>query len=499
MSAPTLGALLDRRDLHLRAVTRIPSARRDAELRWVHSSDLPDPSPFLDDGVALLTTGSQFGRTSAHDYVGRLVDRGVRALGFGTGVVIPAVPDDLVAACERTGLPLFEVPYRTPFLAIARACADANAAHAFARRSWALAAQRSVSLAALRSDPLPAAIGELAHQLGGWVGLFDAAGGLSVARPADLPATAAAPLADAVARMLDAGGRAADTVTIGGSAFSVLTLGRGGALRGALAIGAADVDQEARGVITTVVAMAGFALEHAAGLSRGHAALRTGVLRALAGGDAALAASIAEAAWGALPAEPVRAGVVAGCADDPTGYLEARAAHAPGALFFAPQGDEIVLVLGEGEDAPEPLWTRFGGRVGLSRPTGYARLAAAIDEARAALPDDGASTYSPGSADLFRSASRDQLAAARALLEPVRRPGGPLEHHLRVWLDNDASNDRTAAALGIHRHTVRAHIQRAGELLGLDLTSFSARARVWAALRVCDVDSGSAPRLFEDA
>ncbi|MGO1839954.1 MAG: helix-turn-helix domain-containing protein, partial [Candidatus Microbacterium stercoravium] len=97
------------------------------------------------------------------------------------------------------------------------------------------------------------------------------------------------------------------------------------------------------------------------------------------------------------------------------------------------------------------------------------------------------------------SASRDQLAAARALLEPVRRPGGPLEHHLRVWLDNDASNDRTAAALGIHRHTVRAHIQRAGELLGLDLTSFSARARVWAALRVCDVDSGSAPRLFEDA
>ena len=238
MSAPTLGALLDRRDLHLRAVTRIPSARRDAELRWVHSSDLPDPSPFLDDGVALLTTGSQFGRTSAHDYVGRLVDRGVRALGFGTGVVIPAVPDDLVAACERTGLPLFEVPYRTPFLAIARACADANAAHAFARRSWALAAQRSVSLAALRSDPLPAAIGELAHQLGGWVGLFDAAGGLSVARPADLPATAAAPLADAVARMLDAGGRAADTVTIGGSAFSVQTLGRGGALRGALAIGA---------------------------------------------------------------------------------------------------------------------------------------------------------------------------------------------------------------------------------------------------------------------
>jgi len=499
MSAPTLGALLDRQDLHLRAATRIPRERRDAELRWVHSSDLPDPSPFLDDGVALLTTGSQFDRTSADEYVGRLVDRGVRALGFGTGVVVPTIPDGLVAACDRAGLPLFEVPYRTPFLAIVRACADANAAHAFARRSWALAAQRSVSLAALRSDPLPAAIGELARQLDAWVGLFDAAGGLTVARPAALPAASAMPLTDAVTRMLDSGGRAADTITVGGSAFSVQTLGRGGALRGALAIGAHEVDQEARGVITTVVAMAGFALERAADLSRGHAALRSGVLRALMVGDTALATSIAEAAWGALPAEPVRAGVVAGYADDPTGYLEARATHAPEAIFFAPHGEETVILLGDGDDAPEPLWTRFGARVGLSRPTGYACLGTAIDEARAAMPEAGASMYSPGSADLFRSASRDQLAAARTLLEPVRRAGGPLEHHLRAWLDNDASNDRTAAALGIHRHTVRAHIMRAGELLGLDLATFSARARVWAALCVCDVDSGSGPRLSEEA
>jgi len=498
MSAPTLGALLDMRDLRLRAVTPIPREHRDAELRWVHSSDLPDPSPFLDDGVALLTTGSQFGRTSADEYVGRLVDRGVQALGFGTGVVIPEIPASLVAACERAGLPLFEVPYRTPFLAVARACADANTAHAFARRSWALSAQRSVSLAALRSDPLPAAIGELARQLDAWVGLFDPAGALTIARPTDLPEASAEPLAKAVARMLDTGGQAGDTVTAGGSAFSVQTLGRRGALRGALAIGATGVDQEARGVITTVVAMAGFALEHAADLARGHAALRSGVLRSLTGGDTPLATAIAEAAWGALPAEPVRVAVVAGAADDPAGYLEARAAHAPARIFFAPQGEEFVVLLGEGEDAPDLLWTRFGARVGLSHPTGYSRLDAAIDEARAAVPAVGAATYSPGSADLFRAASRDQVAAARALLEPVRRAGGPLEDHLRAWLDNDASNDRTAAALGIHRHTVRAHIARAGELLGLDLTAFGARAQVWAALRVCDVDSGSAPRLFQD-
>ncbi|MGO3660947.1 PucR family transcriptional regulator ligand-binding domain-containing protein, partial [Microbacterium gubbeenense] len=150
MPEPTLGALLERRDLHLRLVTTVPRARLDAELRWVHSSDLPDPSPFLDDHVALLTTGSQFDRTSADEYVDRLVSRGVQALGFGIGVVTARIPADLAIACERAGLPLFEVPYRTPFLAVSRACADAAAAHAFARRSWALSAQRSVSLAALR-------------------------------------------------------------------------------------------------------------------------------------------------------------------------------------------------------------------------------------------------------------------------------------------------------------------------------------------------------------
>ena len=128
MIEPTLGALLEQRDLHLRLVAPVPRARLDAELRWAHSSDLPDPSPFLDDHVALLTTGSQFDRTSAGEYVDRLVSRGVQALGFGTGVVMPTIPADLVAACERSGLPLFEVPYRTPFLAVSRACADAAAA-----------------------------------------------------------------------------------------------------------------------------------------------------------------------------------------------------------------------------------------------------------------------------------------------------------------------------------------------------------------------------------
>jgi purine catabolism regulator len=58
---------------------------------------------------------------------------------------------------------------------------------------------------------------------------------------------------------------------------------------------------------------------------------------------------------------------------------------------------------------------------------------------------------------------------------------------LRAWLAHNGQWDSAAAELGVHRHTVRARIARAGELLGKDLTavdSADARMELWFALRV---------------
>ncbi|MGB3376109.1 MAG: PucR family transcriptional regulator ligand-binding domain-containing protein, partial [Microbacterium sp.] len=148
-AAPTLRMLLNHAELRLSLVTAetelAPDAmdRRvlDREVQWVHNSDLVDPTPFLSDGLLLLTTGSQLGEhdeKAAADYVARLVRRGVLALGFGSGVHRQGVPEELIAACTEVGLALFEVPYDIPFLAIARVHAGAIAAHAYARRTWAL-------------------------------------------------------------------------------------------------------------------------------------------------------------------------------------------------------------------------------------------------------------------------------------------------------------------------------------------------------------------------
>ena len=175
--------------------------RSDRAVRWVHSSDLADPTPFLSEGLVLLTTGTQFpDGDDAPDVVPRVRAaasraRGVVGLGFGTEVVRDGIPPALVDACRDERMPLFEVPYRTPFIAVARANAEAIAAEAYARRSWALAAQRAIALAALRPDGLGATLAELARQLDTWVGMFDAAGELAREHPVGaLDADAAAAL-----------------------------------------------------------------------------------------------------------------------------------------------------------------------------------------------------------------------------------------------------------------------------------------------------------------
>ena len=91
----------------------------DRPIRWVHISELDDPTPFMSGGELLLTTGIQL--TSAarqRRFVGVLDERGLAGLGFGTGFEHGRLPKALVDEAERRGLPLFEVPYEMPFIAI---------------------------------------------------------------------------------------------------------------------------------------------------------------------------------------------------------------------------------------------------------------------------------------------------------------------------------------------------------------------------------------------
>ena len=88
-------------------------------VRWVHSTELSDPTPWLKGGELLLTTGIQLnGPKSQRELVQRLADHEIGGLGFGTGFSHKHLPAALVAAARKREFPLFEVPYELPFIAI---------------------------------------------------------------------------------------------------------------------------------------------------------------------------------------------------------------------------------------------------------------------------------------------------------------------------------------------------------------------------------------------
>src|ERR1700716_2572455 len=96
----TLRALL--RDLDVRVLAG--EAGLDLPVRWVHISELPDPTPWLSGGGLLLTTGMPL--------VG---------LGVGTGFKLDEVPRALLEEAAERDFPVFEVPYELPFIALTEA------------------------------------------------------------------------------------------------------------------------------------------------------------------------------------------------------------------------------------------------------------------------------------------------------------------------------------------------------------------------------------------
>ena len=90
-----------------------------AHVRWVHSTELEDPTPWLRGGELLLSTGMQLsGPKSQRALIERLADHRIAGLGFGTGFKHKRLPAALLKAARERGFPLFEVPYELPFIAI---------------------------------------------------------------------------------------------------------------------------------------------------------------------------------------------------------------------------------------------------------------------------------------------------------------------------------------------------------------------------------------------
>jgi PucR family transcriptional regulator, purine catabolism regulatory protein len=141
-----LSTLLDDPGLGLEVVAGRPGIDARGPIRWAHISDTPDPTPWLEGGEVLLTTG--LGVKDSPELQRRLIAslaaKGVVAVGFGTGVTLEEVPEAMVAACDELELPLFTVPYEVPFIAVTRRVSHHTFAEHFATLRAAVDLHRQV-------------------------------------------------------------------------------------------------------------------------------------------------------------------------------------------------------------------------------------------------------------------------------------------------------------------------------------------------------------------
>jgi purine catabolism regulator len=93
--------------------------KANTAVRWVHSTELVDPTPWLRGGELLLTTGLQLTNAKLQrEFVELLAEREIAGLGFGTGFVHKKLPAAILNTARKRDFPLFEVPYELPFIAV---------------------------------------------------------------------------------------------------------------------------------------------------------------------------------------------------------------------------------------------------------------------------------------------------------------------------------------------------------------------------------------------
>jgi len=144
-------------------------------VRWVHISEVPDPTKWLKGGELLLTTGYSFAGDEVDqvEQIKRLIDHNISGLGFGTGFSFDKVPAALVRVAEEYGFPLFEVPYHVPFLAISEAVASKIVNEQYSLLQRSLAVHEKLTKIVLEEKGLEAILSTLAALVGCSAVLFD--------------------------------------------------------------------------------------------------------------------------------------------------------------------------------------------------------------------------------------------------------------------------------------------------------------------------------------
>jgi PucR family transcriptional regulator, purine catabolism regulatory protein len=518
----------------------------DVPVRWVHITELKDPTPWLSGGELLLTTGMQLNTAARQrEFVDRLADHRLAGLGFGIGFGHREVPAALLDAARERDFPVFEIPYETPFIAVTEAAFTqlVNEQYAVLRR--ALSAHERLERVVLAEQGLEAVAGALATLIGAAVLVCDARGetlAVHAFRRVLEPGTVAALRRELAARrgsesparpFLPVHAELADR------ALALPVPSHGPQNRGAHGPAAtvwlvavkdtgplSDFDRLTLHQAVTIVALE-LLRERVAGDTERRLAgdVLAGVVSGeLAGAelerrlqpfgiDGQVAAIVVARPAGARPAAAhvLEQALAQALREEAVPCLVASTDGFTCALVAAPAQTELEGLADEVASRLDPA----AGRVGLGRPIEGAQARRSFHEARCAVEAVGFTLHGTGTgtgngdADGHRGRPAKRVAtykdlgsfqlllslqdeeALRLFCDSILGPieagdghyGGELMRSLEAFIEENGQWERAAKRLYCHRHTLRYRIRRVEELTGRSLSSARDRIEFWLALR----------------
>ncbi|MEA2400912.1 MAG: hypothetical protein QOK00_1315 [Thermoleophilaceae bacterium] len=495
----------------------------DAPVRWVHISELPDPTPFLSGGELLLTTGIPLdSEARQREFVRLLADRRLAGLGFGTGFDHQEIPKAILEEAADAGFPVFEVPYELPFIAITEKAFTRLVNEQYEVLQRGIAIHKQLERIVLEERGLDEVVRALAAATGGAVSVLSGRGETIAAKlfRRQLPEAAREHVSEAVRLRSAAAGQgteatefAPDHPELAGRSLvlPVSTRGRGAPQAWLVAArdsgGIGDFERLILQQAVTVVALE---------LMRQRAMRDTE--RRLAGDvlAEALTGRLSEAEV-AVRMRPFGVGAHAavlvfseneGAAPDAEADLDRFLADSGVGALVASRGRLLCAVV-DGGDSLDPVGLAARARDALAPQHGQLRAAASrvapvgtlrrsFHEARCALEAAALANGSAPAVASYRDLGAFQLLlslqddeALRLYCDSVLGPledatgeyGDELIRSLEAFIEQNGQWERAARELFCHRHTLRYRIRRVEQLTGRDLSNARDRIEFWLALR----------------
>jgi purine catabolism regulator len=506
--AVTVQDILDVPGLSLRLLAGGEASRRP--IRWVHASELDDPTPWLKGGELILTTGMGLGTTPAKQraYVKRLAQAGVAGLGLGLGFSHQRTPRAVVAAAEATGLPVFEVPYPVPFIAITEAIFTRIVAEQYDTLQRAVDAEHALTRAVMQGGGVEGVARSLAEVVNGWALVLDLHG-QSLAATSRAASGRAGRVWQELLRSRPEGTSFSLSLVDHGHHVSVQPVGAHGRVEAFLAVGTSEQpSQFDRIVAGHALSLIAIELASSRAVAEARRKLQGDFFDELVGGTLSVVdAGRGLARFGFDRAANVIAVTLEGT--DPKAIAHAATddrSRSGGAFLISAHTDRVHLVLPAEPEVDlaaltDSLGAHVGGQVraGAGSAVPPHEVGRSLREARYALqvcrlegwPHAGferLGTYRL----LLSMTDPDALHAfADSLLGPLdeydRDHRGELIGSLQAFLQHNARWEAAAAELFVHRHTLRYRMRKVEDLSGRDLSNSFDRMEFWLALRARDL------------